>query len=104
MNSPDAATRHALSLVAEFIVQVVIFEHPSPLHGPLLLLQAALDAALAIAELFLYLGVHLKYLLGGATGGLATSPLPSKSRGISSFFLIPCPRTPGDTLVLGLAM
>jgi hypothetical protein len=47
--------------------------------------QAALDAVLAMAELSPYLGVHLKYLLGGGTGGLATSSLPSKSRGISSF-------------------
>src|SRR5437879_650080 len=102
MDGADASTRHTLGLVADVVVNVLILEHPSSLHGPLLLLQPALQAALAIAQLFPYSGVHLKYLLGGGKGGLATNPFPSKSRGISSLFLIPCPKTRGGRLVLGL--
>jgi hypothetical protein len=79
-------SQYPLGLVAEVVVNVLVLEHPSALHGPLLLLQPALHAALAIAQLFPYSGVHLKYLLGRGKGGLATNPFPSKSRGISSFF------------------
>jgi hypothetical protein len=60
--SAEAAGVQAAALVANLVVDVAVPEHPLALFLPLPLAQATADAALAIAEPPVYLGVHLSYL------------------------------------------
>src|SRR5262249_23939024 len=62
LKGTEAAAAQALSLVAHLVVDSGVTEHGAALFLPLPLTQAALQAALAIAETAAYLGVHLKYL------------------------------------------
>src|SRR5262249_45501291 len=103
VDGADTAAVQPLGLVTDLVVDVAVPEHALTLLGPLLFAQAALDAALAIAQAPAYLGCHLKYLPARGEGCFVTSPLPRKCRGISSFFMRPSRPGPGDTLVQGLA-
>jgi hypothetical protein len=72
----DASGVQATGLVADVVVDVAVPEHPPALFSPLLLAQAAADAALAMAESPLYLDVHLKYLRAGGKGNRLHTPIP----------------------------
>ena len=103
VDGTDTAAVQPLSLVTDLVVEVAVAEHAAALLWPLLRAEAALDAALAIAEAPAYLGFHLKYLHVRGRAALVTSPFPYKRRGISRFFTRPNLRGAGDTLVQGLA-
>ena len=82
----EAGGVQAARLVAEVIVDVAVAEQAAALLGPLTRAQATADAALAIAQAFLYGGVHLKYLHGWGKGSRCDTPIsPERPRYFKSF-------------------
>jgi hypothetical protein len=62
LKSTEASAAQALALVTDLLVDIAVPKQAAALLLPLALAQAALDAALAMAEPPAYLGVHWKYL------------------------------------------
>src|SRR5262249_49371567 len=82
----QAAAAQALGLGADLVVDVAVAEHALALLPPLPLAQAALQAALAIAEPSAYVGVHLKYLHVPSEGCLGQKPISSQMPRYFKFF------------------
>src|SRR5947209_8127798 len=99
----QAGAVQALGLGGHVVMDILRLEHGATLLVPLLLAQAVLDAPLAIAQPFLYPGLHLKYLRAEGMGERVTKAIPSERLGYFKFFCWPGPSAQGETLVLGLS-
>jgi hypothetical protein len=111
----QAAKASAANLGRVVVVDVAVLQEAAPLLLPLPLAQPTLDAPLAVTQPlpdaplalglpFPYLGLHLKYLAQqGKTGDSLTSLFSGTAEVFQAYGSNPCPKTPGDSLVLGLA-
>jgi hypothetical protein len=85
MEGADAAVGDATAFVADLVLDVAGGE-PRPLAAvAVLLIEAALDAALALVPLAAYLGFPSKSSVWRGAGKAGSSSNPAKSRGISRF-------------------
>src|SRR5437660_687431 len=69
--------------------------------GPLVLAEAVLDAALAIAEPLLYTSFHLKYLHAGMVGKRSDTPIDPEMPRYFKFFSDFSPSRRGGNACLG---
>src|SRR5690349_14685560 len=86
MEGADAAMRQTARAVGDFIVNVGSREHRLVQVAEPFFVESALDSALAIDELLVYLGVHSKSLSVAVDDGVVTSSDAAERQRISSFF------------------
>jgi hypothetical protein len=104
MEGADAAMRQTARAVGDFIVNVGSREHRLVRVAEPFFVESALDSALAIDELLVYLGVHSKSLSVAVDDGVVTSSDAAERQRISSFFNHIPPRSATSSLVQGLVL
>src|SRR5229473_3334463 len=88
MDGADAAVTEATLAVADVVMNVARREHRLAAVAELALIQASLDAALAVGQLAGYSRIHSKSLLASGVGKGCYSSNTAKRRRISSFSCI----------------